>query len=69
MNQIDWGQVTPEAADSDRDFYYVYNHDISSIEKAERTVRFIVGRLNYYNLHLPQNPNHIIKIDIRGQHQ
>jgi len=69
MPTIDWGHVTPESANLQTNtFVYVYNHDLSSPEKIDRTIRFILGRLNYYDQQLPENPIHIIKIDVRGQH-
>ncbi|HEY5772291.1 MAG TPA: hypothetical protein VIS75_06660 [Chitinophagaceae bacterium] len=68
MVTLDWGQVTPEAANiAKNEFVYVYNHDLSSPDKIDRTIRFIVGRLNYYDTQLPKNPIHLIKIDARGQ--
>jgi hypothetical protein len=68
METLDWGQITPEGANlENNEFYYVFNHDLTSEEKVDRTIRFIVGRLNYYDLHLPAGPKHVIKIDIRGQ--
>lgn len=68
MQILDWGQVTPEAANIDKnEFVYVYNHDLSSPDKIDRTIRFIIGRLNYYDTQLPHDSKHIIKIDARGQ--
>ena len=68
METLDWGQVTPEAANIvNNEFVYVYNHDLSSTDKVDRTIRFILGRLNYYDTQLPKNPIHLIKIDARGQ--
>jgi hypothetical protein len=68
MEILDWGHVTPESANMENnEFTYVYNHDISSPEKINRTIRFIVGRLAYYDKHLPANPKHLVKIDVRGQ--
>lgn len=68
MDTLDWGQVTPEAAELDRnEFLYVFNHDVTSDDKLDRTVRFIVGRLQHYDDHLPKNPIHNVKIDIHGQ--
>ena len=65
---LDWGKVTPEATLDGRDEYiYIYNHDLSGADKIDRTIRFIIGRLNYYDSHLPPIPKHSIKIDIRGQ--
>ena len=68
MEILDWGKVTPEANLDGRDEYiYIYNHDLSTEDKIERTMRFIIGRLNYYDKHLPLNPKQFIQIDIRGQ--
>lgn len=68
METLDWGQVTPEAANTDRnEFVYIYNHDVSSSQNIDRTIRFIIGRLNYYDTQLPKDCKHLIKIDVRGQ--
>jgi len=68
MQELDWGQVTPEGVDLNTNtFVYVYNHDLTSKEKVDRTIRFIIGRLLYYDNHLPKDPIHKIKLDIRGQ--
>jgi hypothetical protein len=68
MEKLDWGQVTPEAVlDGTDEYIYIYNHNLSAQDKVDRTIRFIVGRLNYYDYHLPPNPKHSVKIDIRGQ--
>ncbi|HEY0056904.1 MAG TPA: hypothetical protein VGB63_16255 [Pedobacter sp.] len=68
MNDLDWGQVTPEGASLERnEFTYVYNHDLSSKDKVSRTIRFILGRLRYYDSQLPADPRHRIKFDLRGQ--
>jgi hypothetical protein len=68
MHFLDWGNVSPEAADVEKkEFYYIYNHDLSTGEKVERSLRFIIGKLNQYDKHLASNPVHIIKFEIRGQ--
>ncbi len=68
MQTHDWGQVTPEGSNLNTNtFVYIYNHDLTSLEKVDRTVRFIIGRLLYYDNHLPKDAFHIVKIDIRGQ--
>lgn len=68
MYTLDWGHITPESFNlATNDVTYVFNHDLGSEEKMERTVRFIIGRLQYYDLHLPAKPRHIVKIDARGQ--
>jgi len=68
MSTLDWGSVSPESADLMRnEFTYIYNHELSSGEKIDRTIRFIVGRLINYDAHLPKDPLHVIKIDMRGQ--
>lgn len=62
MQILDWGQVTPESANlSTNTFVYVYNHDLTSMEKVDRTIRFIIGRLFFYDNHLPKDPIHKIK--------
>ena len=68
MQILDWGKITPESTNLVTNvFTYIFNHDLSSPENIERTIRFIVGRLNYYDNHLPKDPTHSIKIDARGQ--
>ncbi len=68
MLTLEWGQVTPESANLNTNtFVYVYNHDLTTMEKVDRTIRFIIGRLFYYDRHLPKDPIHKIRIDIRGQ--
>lgn len=68
MTSPDWGAITPEGINSiSNNVMYVFNHDLTSPEKLDRTVRFIVGRLQYYDLHLPPNPKLVVKIDVRGQ--
>jgi hypothetical protein len=68
MNELDLGFVTPEAANlAENVFTYVFNHKLSTLAEVDRTVRFIVGRLFFYDKHLPANPKHEVKIDARGQ--
>ena|ERR1700761_7370166 len=68
MNELYWGAVTPESANlADNAFTYVFNHKLSNPEEIDRTVRFVAGRLYYYDQHLPPNPVHDVKIDARGQ--
>jgi len=68
MTETNWGNASPEGVNvQNNEFFYVYNHNLTSIEKINRTIRFIIGRLNYYDQHLPANPRHIIKFDLRGQ--
>ena len=69
MIELDWGAVTPEGADiKNNKFTYVFNHNLSSPANVKRTIRFIVGRLLFYDKHLPAIPKHEVKIDARGQH-
>jgi hypothetical protein len=65
---LDWGHVTPEGVKSNtNEFIYVYNHDLSTEEKVQRTIRFAIGRLLHYDENMPPNPIHDIVVDIRGQ--
>jgi hypothetical protein len=68
MHTLDWGHITPESFNFITNTYtHIYNHDLTSDEKVDRTIRFIIGRLNYYDSHLPKGSAHSIKIDARGQ--
>ena len=68
MHELDWGAVTPESSNLAKNmFTYVFNHKLSSPAEVDRTIRFIVGRLLFYDKHLPGNPIHIVKVDARGQ--
>jgi hypothetical protein len=65
---LDWGHVTPEAVNFSANVVtHVYNHDIGSSTKIDRTIRFISGRINHFSLHVPKGATHHIKIDARGQ--
>ncbi len=65
---LDWGPVTPEAANIEKnEFIYIYNHELSNAEKIDRTIRFVIGRLKHYDTELPKDAKHIITIDTRGQ--
>lgn len=68
MLTLDWGTVTPEASnDQSNEFTYVHNHDLTTEDKVDRSIRFLIGRLNFYAIHLPKNGFHHVKFDIRGQ--
>jgi len=68
MDKLDWGQVIPEGYNTQTNvILHVFNHDLTGSEKIDRTIRFIVGRLNYCELHVPAGATHFIKIDARGQ--
>lgn len=68
MTEIDWGVVTPESANlAENKFTYVFNHKLSTAAEIDRTIRFIIGRLFFYDMHLPPNSKHDVKIDARGQ--
>ena len=68
MQTLDWGQITPESVNlTTRVCTHVYNHDLTTLDKVDRSIRFILGRILYFDLHLPPNIAHSVKIDIRGQ--
>lgn len=68
MHELDWGGVTPESTNIEKNmFTYVFNHKLSSPDEVDRTIRFITGRLLFYDKHLPTNPTHVVRIDARGQ--
>jgi hypothetical protein len=68
MYDLDWGCVTPESSNLiTNTFTYVFNHSLSSPAEVNRTIRFVVGRLLFYDHHLPPHSVHHVKIDARGQ--
>lgn len=68
MADLDWGEVSPESYNVlTNKATHIFNHDISTEEKIDRTIRFIVGRLTYYDFHLPQKSSHSVIFDGRGQ--
>lgn len=68
MTEHNWGAITPELADlSNNTFVYVYNHDMTSIAKIDRTIRFILGRVFFYDKQLPKDSSHKLVLDVRGQ--
>lgn len=68
MYNLDWGAVTPEATNIiTNEFLYIYNHTLRTGADIDRTIRFVVGRLRFYDVHLPPSATHRVKIDARGQ--
>lgn len=64
----DWGKITVDGFKEEiNQVYYSFNHDISTSEKLERTIRFVTGKIIYYQTHLPKNITHVLAFDFRGQ--
>lgn len=68
MYNLDWGGVTPEATNIiTNECLYIYNHTLKTAVDVDRTIRFVVGRLRFYDVQLPPSARHRVKIDARGQ--
>jgi hypothetical protein len=66
--QFNWGVVTPEFMDSEtKQAVHVFNHNLESVNMLAFNLIFIIGRLKWYLLHLPNGTSQIVKIDDRGQ--
>ncbi|WPV67967.1 hypothetical protein [Chitinophaga sp. LS1] len=68
MYNLEWGEVTPEATNIiTNECLYIYNHTLKTEVDVDRTIRFVVGRLRFYDVQLPRSAKHRVKIDARGQ--
>ncbi|MFN3402539.1 MAG: hypothetical protein ACK40G_00500 [Cytophagaceae bacterium] len=66
--ELDWGAITPDYYDkSTNTVVHVCNFEMRSGDKRLRAIKFIIGRVYWFNKHLPQNVSHKIVCDVRGQ--
>ena len=66
--ELDWGGVTPEGFDKSKNqVLHVLNIYMQNTEGRRLSLIFLVGRLIWFNKHLPPNCSHRIRIDIGGQ--
>lgn len=67
-NSLDWGAVTPEMYSQEKNkAVYVLNFSLVSEEAQELSKQFTIGRIIWYQQHLPENCAHEITLDLRGQ--
>lgn len=66
--KLDWGEVSPDLFSEEKnETVYVLNFDFLSQESRELAMDFTVGKILWYQKHLPNNCAHIIDLDLRGQ--
>src|SRR3989344_9031928 len=66
----DWGQVTPDLYNEKKnEAVHVFNFNMTSEESRHLAQKFIVGKVLWYQKHLPDNCSHIMDMDIRGQEE
>lgn len=67
-NNIDWGGITPQGYNQEKnEALHVCNFDLSSEDKIENVILFIIGKILWAKNHLPKGCNQLIVFDVRGQ--
>lgn len=66
LTTMDWGSFTPEFS-REKELVHVFNHFIETSEAAERTIRFIIGRIQWSNAYFHTPFVHTVVIDDVGQ--
>lgn len=65
---LDWGSVTPEFYNREKNTaVYIFNHWLVDEGNVDRTIRFVLGRIEWYKQYLPQGCGYEIVFDDRGQ--
>ena len=67
--QLDWTQATiEEYSGQHKAAVHVFNHDLSTPEAIDRTLRFVLGRARWFKRQLPTGSSQGAWLDDRGQH-
>ena len=67
IKRLDWGTVTADFVnESTNTVVHVCNHELGSEAAIDRTVRFLIGRIRWFDTYLKPF-RHEVKIDDRGQ--
>ena len=65
---LDWGVVTPDGYNKElNELLHVFNFDVSSRDNIKRCTIFVIGRIIWFNIHVPSGSIHKIVFDLRGQ--
>ena len=65
---LDWGAATPEGYSQElREALHVFNFDLSTEAKLKRAIRFTIGRILWFDKHLPPGSHQKLLFDVRGQ--
>ncbi len=68
MKNLDWGHLLTSGFNQQKnEALFVYNFDLTSMEKINDIVVFIASRIFWAESQLPQGCSQIIYFDIRGQ--
>ncbi len=66
--QLDWGEVTPEGFDGNRNqALHVLNVFLQNPEGRRLALPFLVGRVIWFQRHLPRGCSHRVRVDTGGQ--
>lgn len=66
--ELDWGNFTPEGYDpGKKEAIHVFNFDITSIEKVDRSIVYSVGKIIWAHQTLPEDSVQKVVYDLRGQ--
>lgn len=66
LTQLNWGSVTPDFS-KDGEFVHVVNHSLTTPLLVKDTVDFIIGRIQWCEIYLKAQVNHVVEIDDIGQ--
>jgi hypothetical protein len=65
---LDWDKLTVEGYSEDRnEAVMVFNVDVTSEEKANRVIQYVVGRTIWGCHNFPPEANIVLSFDLRGQ--
>lgn len=66
--KLNWGEITPDRFDRSRNqAIHVLNVFMENTESRGLSLNFLIGRIIWFNKHLPLGCSHRIRIDIGGQ--
>jgi hypothetical protein len=66
--KFDWGHITSEAYNSDKnEVTFIFNFDLQSQKKIENATQYVIGRLCWGVTHFPSESAIRMIYDIRGQ--
>ena len=69
LRSMRWGFITPDLTFENNiyDIVHIFNHNLGTDDSIKRTIRFIIGRIRWFEIGLRQKLNHKVVIDDFGQ--
>lgn len=65
---LNWGSVTPELYNKNTNtVVHVFNHCLMDKESIDRSIKFAIGRIEWFSNYLSLDCRHEVMIDDRGQ--